>query len=115
MQRFALKALFGLALLALTSAVPIVVSRAMAAPPPARSHQTDTRASANTSYSHFSGVIVSLNGARYILRDYVNGTWYHLDDQRLAGQYQGKEVSVTSTLEGRYDMIHVHSIHPSKS
>jgi hypothetical protein len=58
----------------------------------------------------FSGVIVSLNGARFILRDDDADTWYHLDDQNAVKPYLGKKVVITGTLDGRSDMIHVEKI-----
>jgi hypothetical protein len=64
---------------------------------------------------NFSGVIVSLNGALFVLRDDDNGTWYHLDDQKAAGKYQGKKVSITGTLDARSDMIHIRTIQEAKA
>jgi hypothetical protein len=64
---------------------------------------------------NFSGVIVSLNGALFVLRDDDNSTWYHLDDQKAAAKYQGKKVSITGTLDARSDMIHIRTIQESKA
>lgn len=61
----------------------------------------------------FSGVIVSLNGARFILRDDDADTWYHLDDQNAVKPYLGKKVVITGTLDARSDMIHVEKISES--
>lgn len=61
----------------------------------------------------FSGVIVSLNGARFILRDDDADTWYHLDDQNAVKPYLGKKVVITGTLDGRSDMIHVEKVSES--
>jgi Protein of unknown function (DUF5818) len=58
----------------------------------------------------FEGVIVSKNGEIFVLRDDVNNTWYHLDDQREAGKHLGKKVLVTGNLDTRTDMIRVQSI-----
>ena len=71
-------------------------------------------ADAPTNATQFVGKIVSLNGTRYILRDDANDTWYHLDDQKSAGKFCGKIVAITGTLDGRFDMIHIHSIQESK-
>jgi hypothetical protein len=68
-----------------------------------------------TNATQFVGKIVSLNGTRYILRDDANDTWYHPDDQKSAGKFRGKIVAITGTLDGRFDMIHIHSIQESKS
>lgn len=58
----------------------------------------------------FSGVVVSLNGARFVLRDDDANTWYHLDDQDAVKPYLGKKVVITGTLDARSDMIHVQKI-----
>lgn len=87
-------------------------SRPAAAAPPHRQQQA---AESQTSSTRFVGTIVSLNGDRFILRDDAHDTWYHLDDQQTAGKYCGKRVAITGTLDGRFDMIHMHSIEESKS
>ena len=61
-----------------------------------------------------SGVIVSMNGARFILRDDDHDTWYHLDNQEMAGKFLGKKVLVTGKLDTRTDMIHVQAIMEAK-
>jgi hypothetical protein len=66
----------------------------------------DDQADAKT----FTGKIVSLNGAMFILRDDANEVWYHLDDQAQAGKFAGKIVDVKGTLDGPTDTIHVQSI-----
>ncbi|HTS12914.1 MAG TPA: DUF5818 domain-containing protein [Candidatus Limnocylindrales bacterium] len=58
----------------------------------------------------FDGTIASLNGELFILRDDANDTWYHLDDQAQAAKFQGKNVSITGTLDGPTDTIHVQTI-----
>jgi uncharacterized protein YdeI (BOF family) len=58
----------------------------------------------------YSGVIMSLNGDRFILRDDSNDMWYHLDDQQQAGKFLGKKVWVAGKLDGRTDVIHVEQI-----
>lgn len=58
----------------------------------------------------FSGVVVSLNGTRFVLRDDDANTWYHLDDQDAVKPYLGKKVIITGTLDARSDMIHVEKI-----
>lgn len=108
--RFA--AAIGLALAALAFVLtPAVFANQPAVNPPFQSNSTQTTKAPNPD-EHFAGVIVWLNGNRYILRDDVNDTWYHLDDQQTAAKYLGKKVSVTGTLDGRSDMIHVRAIHP---
>ncbi|HXN73432.1 MAG TPA: DUF5818 domain-containing protein [Candidatus Acidoferrales bacterium] len=58
----------------------------------------------------FHGVIVSKNGEILVLRDDVNDTWYHLDDQEAAAKHLGKKVLVTGNLDTRTDVIRVQSI-----
>ncbi len=58
----------------------------------------------------FKGKILSQNGERFILKDDVNETWYHLDDQQQARKFLGKKVSVTGVLDQSTDTIRVHSI-----
>jgi hypothetical protein len=60
--------------------------------------------------STFQGKILSQNGERFILRDDVNETWYHLDDQQQAGKFLGKNVVVTGVLDQSTDTIRVRSI-----
>ena len=98
----------GFALLALLCAAWSIASMPLAAAPMQEQHQATLSSTAD---EHFAGIIVSLNGTRYILRDDANDTWYHLDDQDSAGKFRGKQVTITGTLDGRADMIHVRSIH----
>jgi hypothetical protein len=58
----------------------------------------------------FSGKIVSLNGALFILRDDADQVWYHLDDQSTARKFAGKNVNVKGKLDVATDVIHVQSI-----
>jgi hypothetical protein len=58
----------------------------------------------------FAGKIVSQNGVRYILRDDQANVWYHIDDQQKAAKFLGKIVTITGTLDGQSDMIHVATI-----
>ena len=83
---------------------------ASAAAYPQAKAQEQSSASDQADLKTFSGKIVSLNGAMFILRDDVNEVWYHLDDQAQAGKFAGKDVDVKGTLDGRTDMIHVQSI-----
>jgi hypothetical protein len=63
----------------------------------------------------FTGKVLSQNGERFILRDEVNDTWYHLDDQQQAGKFAGKNVLVTGVLDGRTDTIQVRQITEAKA
>jgi len=62
-----------------------------------------------------SGIIVSMNGELFILRDDEHNTWYHLDDQKTAGSFLGKKVKVTGEVDPATDVIHVQSIEESKA
>jgi hypothetical protein len=61
-----------------------------------------------------SGIILSMNGERFILRDDDNNTWYHLDDQKAAGSFLGKKVRVIGEVDPATDVIHVQSILAAK-
>ncbi len=63
----------------------------------------------------FKGKILSQNGEQFILRDDVNETWYHLDDQQQAGKFLGKIVSVTGVLDQTTDTIRVRSINEASA
>lgn len=58
----------------------------------------------------FEGIIVSKNGEIFVLRDDVNNTWYHLDDQPAAARHLGKKVLVTGELDTRTNVIRIQSI-----
>jgi|SRR5215469_15862568 len=63
--------------------------------------------------TNYQGKIVLLNGRLFILRDTTNDTWYHLDDQKAAARFAGKNVVVIGVLDERSDVIRVRSIHES--
>ncbi|MFZ0523121.1 MAG: hypothetical protein WAL95_18975 [Candidatus Acidiferrales bacterium] len=62
----------------------------------------------------FAGVIASLNGELFVLRDDTNNVWYHLDNQDKAGKFLGKKVLVIGTLDGRADEILIQTIEEEK-
>jgi hypothetical protein len=62
-----------------------------------------------------TGIIVSMNGQRFILRDDDNDTWYHLDNQQAAASYLGKKVRVMGEIDPATDVIHVQSIQEEKA
>ena len=62
----------------------------------------------------FAGVIVSMNGELFVLRDDTNNVWYHLDNQDKAGKFLGKKVLVFGTLDGRADEILIQTIEEEK-
>ncbi len=58
----------------------------------------------------FGGKIVSQNAVRFVLKDYDNDVWYHIDDQQKAGNLLGKYVLITGTFDGLTGTIRVQSI-----
>jgi len=63
----------------------------------------------------FSGKVLSQNGEQYILRDEANDVWYHLDDQKQAEKFFGKNVEVKGVLDPRTDTIRIHEITETKA
>jgi protein TonB len=58
----------------------------------------------------FGGKIVSQNGVRFVLKDYDNDLWYHIDDQQKAGNLLGKYVLITGGYDGLTGTIRVRNI-----
>jgi TonB family protein len=58
----------------------------------------------------FGGKIVSQNAVRFVLKDYDNDVWYHIDDQQKAGNLLGKFVLITGTFDGLTGTIRVQSM-----
>jgi len=58
----------------------------------------------------FGGKIVSQNAVRFVLKDYDNDVWYHIDDQHKAGNLLGKYVLITGTFDGLTGTIRVQSM-----
>ena len=77
--------------------------------------QSQTQSQDPVVISIFTGKILSQNGEHFILRDDVNETWYHLDDQQQAGKFCGKNVLVTGVLDRRTDTIQVREITEAKA
>src|ERR1700749_3576167 len=92
------------------SATVVRVSSADGEPLPMGVGPQQGGASSSATAQNFAGKVVSQNGVRFILRDEQDDIWYHLDDQQQAGKFLGKVVSVTGTLDGQTDTIHVNSI-----
>ena len=57
----------------------------------------------------FSGKISMSNG-KYVLEDSTSNTSYVLDNQKKAKQFEGKNVTVTGTLDSSKNRIHVKKI-----
>ena len=58
----------------------------------------------------FGGKIVSQNDVRFVLKDYDNDVWYHIDDQQKAGNFLGKSVLITGIFDGLTGTIRVQNI-----
>ena len=58
----------------------------------------------------FGGRIVSQNEVRFVLKDYDNDIWYHIDDQEKARTFFGKDVLITGTFDGLTGTIRVQNI-----
>ena len=88
---------------------PRTIAAAQNSPADNAAKNTDAKA------QNFTGTITSLNGQRFILRDATLDTWYHLDDQKQAGQFVGKKVLIVGVMDERSDMIHIMSIQEMNS
>lgn len=60
--------------------------------------------------SSFTGTVVNANG-KYVLKT-DSGT-YQLDDQDKAKQFEGKQVTVTGSLDSATSVLHVANITPA--
>jgi uncharacterized protein YdeI (BOF family) len=61
----------------------------------------------------FSGTIVKVSD-KYVLQDNATNTKYELDNQSTAKQYEGKQVTVTGSLDASSSMLHVETIELAK-
>ena len=84
-------------------------------PPPDRPIQQTDQQPANPQAQQeqpaaptFMGTIIK-NGTRYVLKVSSN-SWYQLDDQDRAKQYEGKQVKITGTLDAGGKSLHITSI-----
>jgi TonB family protein len=67
-------------------------------------------AQAQSNVQIFGGKIVSQNAVRFVLKDYDNDVWYHIDDQQKASNFLGKYVLITGTFDGLTGAIRVRGI-----
>ncbi len=58
----------------------------------------------------FGGKVVSQNDVRFVLKDYDNDIWYHIDDQQRAASFLGKNVLITGAFDGLTGTIRVQNI-----
>src|SRR5580700_9894730 len=63
-----------------------------------------------TKWQTFGGKVVSQNDVRFVLKDYDNDIWYHIDDQQRAASFLGKNVLITGAFDGLTGTIRVENI-----
>jgi periplasmic protein TonB len=66
--------------------------------------------SQQSKWQKFGGKVVSQNDVRFVLKDYDNDTWYHIDDQKRAASFLGKNVLITGIFDGLTGTIRVQNI-----
>ena len=98
-----------------TAALPAVVTILLCgvfqpshARQPNRSQQPITQA--QSKFQMFGGRVVSQNAVRFVLKDYDNDIWYHIDDQQRAASFVGKNVLITGAFDGLTGTIRVQNI-----
>src|ERR1700758_3913526 len=96
-------AVLAVAVIILCSTPPL--SRALQ---PGGSHQAV--AQRQSKWLTFGGKVVSQNQVRFVLKDYENDTWYHIDDQQKAASFLGKNVLITGAFDGLTGTIRVQNI-----
>ena len=74
---------------------------------PAGAQQSQSQQS---KWQKFGGKVVSQNDVRFVLKDYDNDTWYHIDDQQKAASFLGKNVLITGIFDGLTGTIRVQNI-----
>jgi hypothetical protein len=57
----------------------------------------------------FNGTVTK-NGDQFVLSDAKTQKWYQLDDQNAASKFEGKNVTVTGTLDVIKNIIRIQSI-----
>jgi protein TonB len=75
---------------------------------PSNSSQQVTQG--QSKWQRFGGRVVSQNQVRFVLKDYENDTWYHIDDQQKAASFVGKNVLITGAFDGLTGTIRVQNI-----
>jgi periplasmic protein TonB len=75
---------------------------------PSNSSQQVTQG--QSKWQTFGGRVVSQNQVRFVLKDYENDTWYHIDDQQKAASFVGKNVLITGAFDGLTGTIRVQNI-----
>jgi hypothetical protein len=108
-------ALAVLAILLSYSGIRAATSNVKAAKQPAAAAADNAPADTTLAANYTGTIVVLLNGSLYILRDDVNQTWYHLDDQEMPSKFLGKKVVVTGRLDPAVNMIRVRDIEPANT
>jgi TonB family protein len=97
-----------------TAAVLAVALIILCSTPPSRALQPGSShqavAQGQSKWQTFGGKVVSQNQVRFVLKDYENDTWYHIDDQQKAASFLGKNVLITGAFDGLTGTIRVQNI-----
>jgi hypothetical protein len=56
---------------------------------------------------------ISRKSGKFIFKEDRRGIVYSLDDQKQAGNFSGKAVLVTGTIDSKTNLLHVHKIEPT--
>jgi Protein of unknown function (DUF5818) len=56
---------------------------------------------------------ISRKAGKFIFREDHRGTVYSLDDQKEAGNFSGKAVLITGTIDSSANLVHVRKIEPT--
>ena len=105
-------AMLGLSGLGLNLAAQQTASTPSAASMP-QQQQADA-ANPQQSARSFEGKIAK-SGDKLVLQETSTQTAYQLDDQDKAKQFQGKNVTVTATLDSNTNTLHVVDINPAET
>ena len=90
-----------------TAVVLAVASLLMCIVLPAGAQQSQ---SPQPKWQKFGGKVVSQNDIRFVLKDYDNDIWYHIDDQQKARSFLGKNVLITGIFDGLTGTIRLQNI-----
>ena len=106
----AMLGLSGLGLNLAAQQTPSTPSQAGSMPQQQQTDATNPQQSARS----FEGKIMK-SGDKLVLQESSTQTAYQLDDQSKAKQFQGKDVTVTATLDSSTNTLHVVDINPANS
>jgi hypothetical protein len=93
--------------LALTSSM--LIAQRPQRQPPREQPPAERQAQQDQQQQTITGKVAKLDNGQYVLVDSAN-TVYQLDDQNAAQKFAGKSVSVSGTVDGKSNTIHVTEI-----